>query len=74
MPSSFSKPAQPVSKEDFRSEVERWEREGHRRNVVTVDFDGDTGEFILVVVDYVDFERSYFVRATPWQYDAMEEL
>jgi hypothetical protein len=70
---TFEKDAQPVSKEDFRMHVELWNLKGHD-SVIKADFDDDTGEFVLVVRDYVMFEQSYFIRVKPWEYDAMEAL
>lgn len=66
---SFEKSPQPISKENFRMEVELWESKGHK-DVVTVEFDDDTGEIILIVRDYVMFEQSYFIRAKPWSFDS----
>lgn len=58
----------PVNKEDFRMIVETWNSKGHE-HVVRSEFDDDTGELILVVNDYVDPDRAYYLKATPWSED-----
>lgn len=67
MTNLFAKSPQPVSKEEFRSEVELWAHKGHH-SVVHVDFDDDTGEVILTVNDYVMPDTSYFITAKPVDY------
>lgn len=60
--------SEPVTKEDFRMIVEVWQTKGHK-NVVQAEFDDDTGEIILVVQDYVDPSKSYFIKTKPWSQD-----
>jgi hypothetical protein len=55
----------PVSKEDFRTAVELWQRQGHE-HVVKTEFDDVTGKIILVVQDYINPQDSFYLEATPW--------
>jgi len=47
-----------VTREEFKSAVELWRSKGHD-NVVNVRF--EDGDMILIVPDYVDPDRSYFI-------------
>lgn len=47
-----------VTREEFKTEVELWRSKGHD-NVVNARF--EDGDMILVVPDYVDPGRAYFI-------------